>query len=183
MSTERVEFEQSVEGLFRGALAAHEDPDLVDALRKSGLDLTRKLAPAYPAAQFATWLRVAARHRYPALDEAAACREVGKLAVQRGLRSTMLGSALLGVLKMLGVRRSLQRLGRSFRNGNNYIEAAVVERGPLALEVTLGPVVVPPAFYEGVLEAGPRELGAREVKLSRLSADGERITYLVEWTE
>jgi uncharacterized protein (TIGR02265 family) len=183
MSHERVEFEQTADGLLKGALEALKDPALVEKLRVAGLDLSRKLAPAYPAADFYRWVVIAARHKYPSLDEVEACREVGKLAVTRGMQSTMLGGALIKALQLLGVRRSLKRIGTSFKNGNNYIEAKATELGPTSMEIQLGPLVGPPSYFEGVLEQGPRLLGAKEVQLTRLRTEGETVVWRLDWTE
>ncbi|MFZ5439319.1 MAG: DUF2378 family protein [Myxococcota bacterium] len=183
MTHERVEFEQVAEGLLKGALEAHLDPQLVERLRAAGLDLTRKLAPAYPAAQFYKWLLIVSRHRFPGMSDEEASREVGRLAVMRGMQSTLIGRAALTAMQLLGVRRSLKRLGSSFKHGNNYIEAKVTELGPTSMEIQLGPLVGPPGYYEGVLEEGPRQVGARTVQLTRLRVDGEHLVWRVDWTE
>lgn len=183
MSHERVEFEQVADGLLKGAMEALADPQLVEKLRAAGLDLTRKLAPAFPAADFYRWLVIAARHKYPTLSEEEACREVGRLAVIRGMQATMLGSAVLKAMQLLGVRRSLKRIGWSFKNGNNYIEAKVTELSPLSMEIQLGPLVGPASYYEGVLDQGPRMMGAKTVQLTRLRTEGEHIAWQLDWTE
>lgn len=183
MKTDQFEFEQSVESLFKGALQAHEDPELAAVLREAGLDLARKLAPAYPAEDFYRWLRVAARHRFPELDEAEGCREVGKLAMLRGLRSTLIGGAVLMGMQVLGVRRSLLRVGRNLRNGNNYIEAKTRELSPTSVEIQLGPVIGPATYYEGLLEEGSRQMGAKTVQVIRTGREGQQLTWRVDWTE
>ncbi|MDP1823439.1 MAG: DUF2378 family protein [Archangium sp.] len=183
MTPERLEFEQVAEGLLKGAMQALEDPTLVEKLRVAGLDLTRKLAPAYPAAEFFRWVLICARHRHPQLNEEEACREVGRLAVSRGMKSTLIGSAVLKMMQLIGVRRSLKRIGISFKNGNNYIEARVVELAPTSLEIQLGPLVGPASYYEGILEEGPRLMGARSVELTRVRTEGEHLVWRLDWTE
>lgn len=183
MTSKQLEFEQSADGLFKGALQAHDDPRLVAALRAAGFDLEQKLAPAYPAEDFYQWLRIAARVRFPELDEDEGCREIGKLAVIRGMGSTLLGRAVMKAMQLLGVRRALLRIGRSMRNGNNYLEAQARELSPTSVEITLGPLVGPPTYYEGVLEEGPRQLGARDVRVSRSGGEGQQFTWRVDWTE
>lgn len=183
MASERIEFEQAVDGLFRGALDAYSDPALVELLRQHGLDLTQKLKPAYPAPDFYRWVRLAARHRFPDVSEAEAVRQVGKLAVRRGLQSTVIGRAVLVSLKLLGIRRSLLKIGRSFRNGNNYIEATVEELAPTSLAIRLGPLVGPKEYVEGVLEEGPLVLGAKTSRVTELRTEGEHHVFQVDWTE
>lgn len=183
MQHERVEFEQTVDGLLKGAMEAHLDPKLVEKLRLAGLDFSKKLPPAVPAADFYRWVVIAGCHRFPELNEVEACREVGKLAVIRGMKSTMLGGALIKAMQLLGVRRSLKRIGVSFKNGNNYVEAKVAELGPTSMEIQLGPLVGPPSYYEGVLVEGPTLLGAKEVQLTQLRTEGEHIVWRLDWKE
>lgn len=183
MVAERLEFEQTVEGYFRGAMEALSDPALLELLKAEGLDLTKKMKPAYPAAEFFRWVRVATRHKYADLSEEEAFREGGRVAVRRGLQSTVLGRAVLVSLKLLGVRRSLLKIGRSFRNGNNYIEASVEELGPTSVAVKLGPLVGPVAYYEGILETGPLLLGAKTCTVRVTDTQGEHHVFLVDWTE
>lgn len=172
-----------MDGIFRGALGAFEDPSLVEVLKAAGLDLTRKLAPAYRPEDVYLWMRVAARHKFPDLDEDEGCRRVGQLSVERGMRSTLHGRAVLHFLKLIGVRRALLGLERAYRHGNNYMEARVTEVGPRTMEVELGPLMGPVTYFEGVLEAGPKQMGAREVRVTRLRSEGEFATFRVEWTE
>jgi len=178
-----VEFEQVADGLLKGAMEAHSDPQLVAKLRMAGLDLGRKLAPAFPAADFYRWLVIAARHKYPKLSEVEACREVGRLAVIRGMKSTLLGAAALKAMQMLGVRRSLKRIGTSFKHGNNYSEAKVTELGPTSMEIQLGPLVGPASYYEGVLHEGVRILGGKDGQVTFVRSEGEHIAWRIDWKE
>ncbi|MBX5481218.1 MAG: DUF2378 family protein [Myxococcaceae bacterium] len=123
-------------------------------------------------------MKIAARQRFPELSEEEECREVG-----RGLNSTLLGKAVLTAMQLLGVRRSLQRIGTTFRQGNNYIQATVKVLAPTSIEVELGPLVGPSAYFEGVLEEGPRQMGAKTMQVTRTRTTGEHITWRVDWTE
>lgn len=183
MSSERVEFEQVIDGLLIGAMEALKDPPLLEKLRAAGLDLTRRLQPAYPAAQFFGWMSIAARHRYPEQSEEEALREIGRLAVRRGLEATLLGRAVLTGAKLLGVRRALKRIGSMFKNGNNYIDGKTTELGPNSLEIQLGPIVGPSGYYEGVLEEAPRILGGTDIQVTRLRNEGEHIVWRVDWKD
>ncbi len=179
----RLEFEQSVDGLFYGAIDALSRPQLKERLRTAGLDLDGRLAPAYPAEQFYRWVKIAAAELHPELSEDEACNRIGRLAVEKGLESTVLGRALLVVLKMYGTRRSMQRITKSFRNGNNYIEVTVNELAPTRLELIFNTVMETPGYFHGVLEAGLVTLGAKEPRVERRPQDGESCTYLLEWRE
>ena len=183
MPSERIEFQQVIEGLLGGALEADKDPALIEKLRAAGLDLTKKLQPAYPAAEFFRWATLAARHRYPDVSEEEAVRELGRLAVRRGLEATFLGRAVLKAAQLLGVRRSLKRLGGTMKNGNNYIDGEVTELTPNSLEIKLGPLVGPASYYEGILDEAPKILGARENQVTRVRTEGEHQVWRVDWKD
>ncbi|MFT3710875.1 MAG: DUF2378 family protein [Archangium sp.] len=183
MRDERFEFAQVLDGLFIGAMEALKDPPLVEKLRKAGLDLTVKLQPAYPPATFFKYVVIAAKHRYPELDDAGAVRELGRLAVRRGMEATFIGRAVLKAAQLLGPRRALKRLGTAMKNGNNYVEGKVTELSPTSLEIQLGPLVGPKAYYEGVLEESPRMLGGKDIKLTHLRDEGEHSIWRLDWAE
>ena len=111
MTQQRFEYSQTVDGTFRGALGADRDAGLNRVLLQAGLDLSR-IAPAYPAADFYRWMRLAARHRWPDLPEAEGCRLIGRLCIERGLASTTLGRGVLQFIRILGPRPAFLRNGR-----------------------------------------------------------------------
>ena len=92
-------------------------------------------------------------------------------------------TAVVKALKLLGIRRSLHKIGWTFKNGNNYIGATVKELGPTALEIQLGPLVGPAGYYEGIRETGPRLLGAKTATVKEVAREGEHVTWHVAWTE
>lgn len=177
----RLEFEQAVEGLFFGALRAHEHPGLKNRLRAAGLDLDHRLAPAYPAEDFYRWVRLSASELFPEVTEDEGCKRIGRLAVERGLESTVLGRALLVVLKMVGIRRTFERLNRSFRNGNNYIEVETIDRGPTALDLRFNTVMGTPGYFEGILEAGMDLFQVSSYRIERRPHEGEGCTFMLRW--
>lgn len=181
MPEERIEFGQVLDGLFLGAMEGLKDPALVEKLRAGGLDLNGKLALAYPAATFFRFAAIAANHRYPSLDETEAMRELGRLAVRRGMESTLMGRAVLKAAQLLGVRRALKRVGRMMKNGNNYIEGMANELSPTSMEVQLGPLVGPKSYYEGILEESAVILGGKNVKLVHLRNEGEHVLWRIDW--
>lgn len=182
MPDERFEFGQTLEGLVLAADAQH-NAALVGALREAGLDLSAKLKPAYPAKEAFALMAIVARHTFPGRSDDEAMRELGRLAVRRGLEATFLGRAVLQAAKLLGLRRSLKRLGAVMKNGNNYVEGAVHELSPRALEIQLGPLVGPRSYYQGILEECPVLLGGRDASVTHVRDDGEHTVWRVEWKD
>jgi uncharacterized protein (TIGR02265 family) len=95
----------------------------------------------------------------------------------------VLGRAVLQFIRILGPRRALLHVGTAFRNGNNYLQATTRELSSTAVEVELGPLVGPTGYFEGILEAGPALLGAREVRVVQRGRAGEHVTFRVDWKE
>lgn len=152
-------------------------------LRDAGLDLQAKLKPAYPAEDFFRWIKLAAAHLHPTLSERDAAKKIAEAAVHKGLQATLLGRALLAMMKAIGVRRALLQIGRSFKHGNNYVDATVTEKGPTAMEIRFNTVMDTPGYFEGILESGARLLHARNVRVTELAAEGEALSFRIEWTD
>ncbi|MGZ3458342.1 MAG: TIGR02265 family protein, partial [Archangium sp.] len=65
MADELLVFEQTIEAVFVRALHGRVSPSCKARLRQAGLDLDRKLRPAYPFDAWMTFLRIAAEELYP----------------------------------------------------------------------------------------------------------------------
>jgi uncharacterized protein (TIGR02265 family) len=179
---ERLVFPPIVEGLFVRGLTGRVSPLLKEQLRMEGLDLDRPLLPAYT---LETWIRcvaLTAKALHPEETEAVAWRMLGERMID-GYRDTMMGRALLGVMKLLGPWRMLWKAQHGFRTSNNYTEVRITERGPNEAEVWLNEPGALRYFKQGVMLAMGRAAGApaTTVEVSRFDADSA--TYRVIWNE
>ena len=177
---EQLEFARSVEGTFIKGLGPDLTPEVKAKLRLAGLDLDRQLQPAYPAEQFHKWVKMAALEVYQNEPEDDACRRVGFRTIA-GLEDTVLGRALAAGLKLIGPKRSLQRLDRIFRNNNNYQQATVTELGDTAARVELSHVYGLPSFYQGVFEAAMKVTGAKSTRITVVSLTPPGAVFQVDW--
>ncbi len=179
---ERLHFAQVVEGLWVRALAGRIGPELNRELIAAGLDLTRPLLPAYPAEKISQWVRLTSRSLYPHLDETEAQRRLGG-DFFRGFTQTLIGKALVAMMKVIGTRRSLERMQRNFRTGTNFIDTRFTSLGKGRAELWMNDVDGLPAYYAGIVEEGGRATGARDMKTTwEHHADGG-CTYQVTWSE
>ncbi|GHG78125.1 TIGR02265 family protein [Comamonas sp. JC664] len=171
-------FQQSFQGLIR-ALGEDLDDVCAGRLRAAGLDTQGSLALAYPLEVWVAALKVAAATLAPEspLDEAAAV--VGKRFVE-GFSSTLIGSALLGTVRLLGPQRMLARMTRNLRTGTNYLEAHMEQLGPTRYALTCRPVVVA-GFYVGLFLAGLEASGARDPAVRIVRREGEEAVYDIAW--
>ncbi|MBX5480578.1 MAG: DUF2378 family protein [Myxococcaceae bacterium] len=177
---DQLEFARSIEGTFLKGLGPDLTPEVKDKLRAAGLDLDRTLLPAYPAEEFHRWVRLAAAEVFPDVPEEEACRHIGFRTIA-GLEDTVIGRALAAGLKLMGPKRSLQRLDRIFRNNNNYQQATLTELGERSVRVGLSNVFELPSFYQGVFEAAMKVTGAKQPRVTVVDATPPGVVFQVEW--
>jgi uncharacterized protein (TIGR02265 family) len=176
--TERLIFSQTFEGLFR-AVRRVLDPPTASALRAAGIDPDQELRPAYPLPVFLDSVRLLARRLFP---EAAEGEGIHLLARQfmDGYAATMVGRAVVGMMRVIGPRRTLERLTRQFRTANNFSETRLREVQPGQCELWCNQVTLP-GWYEGLLERGLELSGAKNVRVALIQKDGEGATFRIEW--
>ncbi len=179
-SPRRVVFEHTVDGLFRVALGRRLSLGAHVALREAGLDLSRKLLPAYPMETWRACLELAVRDLYPEHSRAEGYRRIGHELVG-GLAQTAMGRAAVGVGRLLGPMRALRRMNHTFRSADNYVESRLTERGPTRCELWINEVLGQPTYYQGILEACLPLAGARGVRVEVLAQEGAGATYGLEW--
>ncbi len=175
-------FEHTVEGLFRMALGTRLSAAAQQALREAGLDLSRRLLPAYSQDTWKRCLAIAAKDLYPHLSPAEAWRRLGT-ELMGGLAQTVMGRPMSSVARMLGPLRWLRRLQHTLRGLDNVVEVRLTELSPTACELHFNEVMEQPGFYQGVLEACLAQAGARQVRARVIRREGAGATLHVEWEE
>lgn len=178
---EKLVFDSSVEGLFRIGLASELTPALKAALKAQGLDLDRPLLPAYPAAQWAQWVRTAAQTLFPQLPEAEAHFRLGQRATL-GFSQTLVGKALMPLRHLVGIRRMVLRIGKSMASGCNYMQVTPVALGPTDIELTFSDVCGVPHFFRGLLNSGIGVRDGKDFDCAVTRQEGESATYRLTWT-
>jgi uncharacterized protein (TIGR02265 family) len=175
-----VVFDHTVEGLFLVALRGRLSATAESSLRKVGLDLSKKLLPAYPFEVWRQCLEIVATDLYPMHPRPEAWRRLGHDMV-RGMCQTVLGRAMVGVSRLLGPLRALRRLNHTLRSADNYVEAHITELSPTCCLVWINEVMGQPGYYQGILEASLATMGARGARVRLCSSEGTSATYRVEW--
>lgn len=174
-------FSQTFEGLFDKALRNRMTPGLRDGLRALGVDV-HALKPAYPVPTWTAAIELAAREIYPQLSTEAATWKLGEDFIQ-GYAETFIGRAMFGVLKVIGPKKALARMGRNFRSGNNYLETRFTENGPTDVELWFSEVHRQPGFNGGIVLGGGRLIGAQQMKIEVVRTDGREAVYRITWKE
>jgi uncharacterized protein (TIGR02265 family) len=179
---ERLVFDQTLEGLFIRGLSGQVTPCLKSQLRGMGVDLDRKLLPAYAFSTWCSCVRLAAKELYGNEPPEQAYRLLGERMVD-GYRATMLGRPLFSVLQLLGPRRVINRSQQTFRSGNNYTEIRIRELGPLHLELWVNEAGPTRYLVQGAMLAGLRSSGAKEPRIELQCFTEEDATFHVMWRE
>jgi len=182
MPDELLVFEQTIEAVYVRALHGRLPPTCKARLRQAGLDLDQKLRPAYPFTSWMTFLRITAEELYPGEPLEIGAFKIGEACID-GFRETMLGRAVLSLLRVLGPKRALMRATQNFRAGNNYTESRIKEVSPRQYELWMNEVGSLPTFTAGILHAGLRTAGAESVRVDLSGYDGHACTYCISWSE
>jgi len=178
--SERVVFEQTIEGLFVTALRSRMSPALQRDLRAEGVDLAQRLRPAYPVDVWSRCCLVAAKHMHPSLPVEDSMRLLGE-AVVEGFASGFLGRALMGVVRVLGPHRALARVRQNFRSGNNYAEATVTKVGETTYEVWMNERGPTRYVCQGIILAGLRDAKAVGSRVDVARFDDDSVWFKASW--
>lgn len=176
-----VAFTQAFEGLFR-TLGTAPRPELKRQLREAGVDLERPLQSAYPAATFARCIELVAAELSPGAPRERAHWIAGERFLE-GFAQTLMGRAMFGLLRVLGPRRTLLRMERNFRTGNNYLRMRTEELGVGRIRLHVEDHVEEPEYLAGILCFGGQEVGARNLAVTIPERAPGRCTLEVSWDE
>lgn len=178
--TERLVFLQTFEGLVQ-AYGSRFTPALLTNFRLYGFDPER-LLPAYPQQTFIEVLRLLARELHPGVDEHDAIRRTARGFIS-GYDETLVGRAMLAAIRIIGPRRTLERLTRQFRTGNNFSDTRLSQLAPTEFELWCNEVRLP-GWYEGLLLGGLEVAGARDLTVDFVNRDDSGGgTFLIRWAD
>lgn len=181
MSAERLWFSTVVEAIFIKGQGPSLTAPMKAKLKEVGIDVDR-LQPAYPVEVVKRACRVLIAERYANLREEEAFHELG-VASLKGYTETLLGKAVLQILKVIGVRRSLLRMHTSMRSGNNYLETFSSVVSPNCVELKFSDVSDIPSFYQGILEEGGRLAHAKNLRITTALSAPPAHTFRIEWDD
>ncbi|MBN1204348.1 MAG: DUF2378 family protein [Myxococcaceae bacterium] len=176
----RVVFDHTIEGLFLVALRGRLQVTTESSLRRAGLDLSKKLQPAYP---FETWkqcLEIIAMDLYPHVSRPEAWRQLGHKSVE-GMVRTVMGRTMVRVARLLGPLRALRRLNHNLQSADNYVKARIAEHSPTCVEVWINEVMEQPSYYQGILEACVAMAGGQGARVELLAREEGGASYRVQW--
>jgi uncharacterized protein (TIGR02265 family) len=149
------------------------------ALAGLGVERDKRL----PAYEFTCWCETVAylaRALYPSLEVGEAEYRLGSDFIER-YAHTLIGRALFTVLRLLGPRRVLGRMARSFRTGTNFTQADVIEETATSALLRIASVEPRARFTHGILARGLALAGIPAVQVRLESIDGDAAFFRVSW--
>jgi uncharacterized protein (TIGR02265 family) len=176
---EPVVFAQSVESLFLHGLKGRLPPATLEAVKAEGIDLSRPLLPAYPLAVWERALSHAGAGAFPGLSPERARFELGRHMLA-GYDATVLGKAVVAMGRLVGPRRTLERMARNTRTANNYVDLTVEPLSDGRMRLTWTPVPELRAKVEaaGALAGSDFVSGLVTGVLEKLSVTGFSVEQL-----
>jgi uncharacterized protein (TIGR02265 family) len=176
---EKVVFGHTVEGLVV-VLEGHLDGALRARLKRVGLDLDQKLAPAYPREQWHQMLLLAAEALFPHRPPAQAHWLLGEQFI-RAYFATHMGRALQGVLRFLGPARTLERTTRNMASGNNYLQVDVQRLAATDYRLKVTDGGVHPEFIGALCHFGTLTTGVKGLHTVVEAHESPSATYRIRW--
>jgi uncharacterized protein (TIGR02265 family) len=178
MADEKVVYTNSAEGLRR-ALGDKLDARAEQKFKDLGVPLTGKLLFAYPREAWIQAGHLAGQLLFPHLPPDKQRVALGKRFVY-GYGETVVGKALLAAMRVLGPKRALMRLERSFHTGNNYTQAKLTEV-PDGLELLISDSAFP-EWHQGMVEASLELTGCKTYEVKQLRRVGNETTFSIKFT-
>jgi uncharacterized protein (TIGR02265 family) len=176
---EKMIFDNAVDGLVR-ALSGRLTPALTKRLKEVGLDIHGKRKPGYSLDEWRSILRVTREELFPGLAPPLGYRRLGELFID-GYLQTVLGSAVAGLLRLIGPKRTLVRATQNFRSANNYTTTKLTELGPNHFELWMNEVD-DPDFTMGIIIRGITVSGGKSAAVKVISHDSESCRFDVRWS-
>jgi uncharacterized protein (TIGR02265 family) len=174
---EELIYEHTVDGLVR-AIGRRMTPGLRARLEQAGLAPAGKKASAYSHHTWRELLRLTREELLPVLSPEDGLRELGRSFVD-GYFQTLLGSAVAGLVRLLGPRRTLQRATQNFRSANNFTETRLTEVGPNHYQLWMSRVG-DPEFTAGLVMRGLEVAGARDLTVT-VRPQGDGCAFDIVW--
>lgn len=173
-----VVFATSYESLFR-VLGPRLDAEAEKALLAQGVN-AKSLNAAYPYDTWVASLRWAMKVLWPEASHDEATYRMGR-AIFTSFADTLMGKALVPLLRLMGPKRGLERMARNLRTTNNYSEVKLTQRGPTDFELWIN-LVAFPHYFRGLLEVGLETSGAKDVQVEVASHHPERgLVLFISW--
>jgi uncharacterized protein (TIGR02265 family) len=149
-------------------------------LGEAGVD-DKVSRPSYPLATSDAVTRILAEELFPGRSLDDATFQLGLVSL-RHYGGTVMGSALFGVIRLLGPMRIVKRLPPVFRQFNNYADVKIDITSDKSWELDHNEVGAYPHLIRGNMHAAGDLFGWKDHRCDLLHYDGHRARYRVSWS-
>lgn len=170
----------TVEGLVR-CCKPRSTPRWLERIRGAGLDPEKQVAAVYTRDQWRSFLEISAEELFEGPMEVR-LENLGNSFIDEYAK-TFLGSAVATVIRVIGMKRAIERMTKSLRSGNNYSETKATFTGPRRAEFWLNDCLGMPTYICGALAAILRRTGTESVRVVTLSMTGVEVVLEITWDE
>jgi uncharacterized protein (TIGR02265 family) len=180
---EQLVYENAVEGLFIKAFGKQLTPALKAAIKEVGIDLSQPLKTQYPGVVVNQATALLRKHLFGReSDDEKAYFLIGSGTLD-GYFDTVLGRAMVSVLRIVGYERIIDRLPRQMASGSNYQFVEVKRVKPGEATVSCSDYQPHPALNLGVLtRAFTHYFPAPGFRMTIAEVLPERALYKLTWT-
>lgn len=159
---EKLIFAQTFEGLVR-SIGPRLTPELRRGMRERGFNADVRLEPAYSQDVFISVVQYLAQALHPSLPLEEGTAQVGRVFMD-GFGETLIGRAMLGMMRVIGPAGSLKRVTQNFRTGNNFSQTRLTQLGPRQYELWVNELRMP-GWYVGIISRGLELAGAKNARV------------------
>jgi uncharacterized protein (TIGR02265 family) len=173
-------FSGSIDALLKVALPKVK-PETLKALNGLRIGPPFKVEPAYPAEDWAHAVKLVGADLFPRLPSEEQHREVGRATVLQFAESLM-GKAMFAAARVIGARRSLERMTHNLRTGANFIETRFTLVDERTQELWINDVSDVPGFYAGLIGAGADYMDGWADRIDIKAREGASCLYVLQRT-
>ncbi|MFO0598862.1 MAG: DUF2378 family protein [Myxococcaceae bacterium] len=173
-------FSSSIEALLKVS-TGKVSPEIARALGEMKLGPPHKTLPAYPAEDWARAVKLVSADLWPKLQPDEQHRQLGRATVLQ-FADTLMGKAMFAAARVIGARRSLERMTHNLRTGANFIETRFTVLDDSHQELWINDVTDVPGFYAGLIGAGADYMQGWSDRIEIKSREGAACTYLLTRT-
>jgi uncharacterized protein (TIGR02265 family) len=119
---------------------------------------------------------------YPGLPREEGFRQLAAHHVD-GFGRTLVGRAMMRLLRLLGPKRTVQQMVQALRSSDNYTEVRLEELGPGHWEMWMNSVMDAPGYAEALFVSFLRASGAAEPHAALVRREREGTVYRLGWRE
>ena len=175
-------FAQTVESIFAPSIARDLTPRGRRRLEEAGLVLGKKLRAEYPLETVRGWMDILRQDLYPGMPRERADELLGRRMVE-GLAQTLLGRALVPILRLLGPARAVRRMEENMRHLTNFTRLQMRLTGDDEAEYWIEEPGISSDYTRGEMLAIFEAIGYPRTTVDLVPGTSPGFTFRIRWSE